>query len=102
MSKTGIVFDHVSEYLQSIRRDRSGWLAEKEKIWRENGFPIAEPEVGDLLEIICSLKQPKKILEIGTCIGFSSLLMSQTVPDAEIITIERNPVMIKERCQEEF
>lgn len=96
MSKTGIVFDHVSEYLQSIRRDRSGWLAEKEKIWRENGFPIAEPEVGDLLEIICSLKQPKKILEIGTCIGFSSLLMSQTVPDAEIITIERNPVMIKD------
>ena len=96
MSKTGILFEHVSDYLQSVRRERTGWLAEKEKKWRESGFPIAEPEVGDLLEIICTLKKPTKILEIGTCIGFSSMLMSQTVPEAEIITIERNPVMIND------
>lgn len=96
MSKTGINFEYVSEYLQYVRRKRTGWLAEKELYWRNNGFPIAEPEVGDLLEIICKLKKPGKILEIGTCVGFSSLLMNQTVPDASIITIERNPVMIKE------
>jgi predicted O-methyltransferase YrrM len=96
MSKTGINFEYVSEYLQSVRRKRTGLLAEKELYWRDNGFPIAEPEVGDLLEIICTLKKPEKILEIGTCVGFSSLLMNQTVPDASIITIERNPVMIKE------
>lgn len=96
MSKTGINFEYVTEYLQSVRRKRSGWLAEKESFWRNNGFPIAEPEVGDLLEIICALRKPRKILEIGTCVGFSSLLMSQTVHEASIITIERNPVMIKE------
>ena len=95
MSKTGINFEYVSEYLQSVRKDREGWLAENEEKWRNSGFPIAEPEVGDLLEIICMLKKPVKILEIGTCVGFSSLLMSQTVPEAEIITIERNPVMIE-------
>lgn len=96
MEKFGITFDHITEYLHLIRRERTGILAEKEKIWRASGLPIAEPEVGDLIEIICTLKQPKRILEIGTCVGFSSLLMSQTVPDAEIITIERNPVMIKD------
>lgn len=96
MEKFGITFDHITEYLHLIRRERTGVLAEKEKVWRASGLPIAEPEVGDLIEIICALKQPKHILEIGTCVGFSSLLMSQTVPDAEIITIERNPVMIKD------
>lgn len=96
MEKFGITFDHITEYLHLIRRERTGILAEKEKLWRASGLPIAEPEVGDLIEIICSLKQPKRILEIGTCVGFSSLLMSQTVPEAEIITIERNPVMIKD------
>ena len=96
MSKTGITFEYVTDYLQSVRRKRDGWLADKEMLWREQGFPIAEPEVGDLLEIICSLLKPRKILEIGTCVGFSSLLMSRTVPDAKIVTIERNPVMIKE------
>ena len=96
MEKSGITYEHISEYLHSIRRERSGILAEKEKIWRASGLPIAEPEVGDLIEIICRLKQPKKILEIGTCVGFSSLLMINTVPDASIITIERNPVMIRD------
>ena len=96
MEKFGITFDHITEYLHTIRRERQGILAEKEKIWRASGLPIAEPEVGDLIEIICMLKQPKRILEIGACVGFSSLLMSQTVPDAEIVTIERNPVMIKD------
>lgn len=96
MEKFGITFPYITEYLHSLRRERSGKLAEKEKIWRASGLPIAEPEVGDLIEIICRLKQPKKILEIGACVGFSSLLMLQTVPDAQIVTIERNPVMIKD------
>lgn len=96
MEKFGITYDHITEYLHALRRERRGELAEKEKEWRAAGLPIAEPEVGDLIEIMCRLKQPSKILEIGACVCFSALLMSQTVPDAEIMTIERNPVMIKD------
>ena len=96
MEKFGITYDHITEYLHALRRERQGELAEKEKLWRSAGLPIAEPEVGDLIEIMCRLKQPSKILEIGACVCFSALLMSQTVPDAEIRTIERNPVMIKD------
>lgn len=40
------------------------------------------------------IKKPKKILEIGTCVGFSAILMHSAVPSAEITTIERNPAMI--------
>ena len=38
--------------------------------------------------------QPKSILEIGTAIGFSALLMAEQVPDAKIMTIDRNEEMI--------
>ena len=36
----------------------------------------------------------KNILEIGTAIGFSALLMAEHAPDAKITTIDRNPEMI--------
>ena len=38
--------------------------------------------------------QPKNILEIGTAIGFSALLMAEHAPNAKITTIDRNPEMI--------
>ena len=38
--------------------------------------------------------QPEKILEIGTAIGFSALLMAEHAPHAQITTIDRNPEMI--------
>src|SRR5699024_7399157 len=37
------------------------------------------------------LIQPKKILEIGTAIGYSSIRMAQVLPTCEIVTIERHP-----------
>lgn len=42
-----------------------------------------------LLQIL-SVKQPKKILEIGTAIGYSAIRMALELPSAEIYTIERN------------
>ena len=44
--------------------------------------------------MLLSLLKPKRILEIGTAIGFSALVMAQEVPNAEIVTIDRNPEMI--------
>lgn len=38
--------------------------------------------------------KPQRVLEIGTAIGFSALMMAEAAPDAEIITIDRNPEMI--------
>ncbi|MGO2978876.1 MAG: O-methyltransferase [Lactococcus cremoris] len=46
-------------------------------------------------QMLLSLLKPKRILEIGTAIGFSALVMAQEVPEAEIVTIDRNPEMIE-------
>ena len=46
------------------------------------------------------MKKPKKILELGCAIGYSSLLFVDVLDgDVEIVTTERNPVML-ERAQE--
>lgn len=95
MEKDKVVYPYILEYMRKIRRGREGSLGELEKKAREEDFPISEPEMADLLDIICRLKKPERILEIGTCIGFSALLMTDACPGVHIDTIERNPKMIK-------
>ena len=94
MEKDGLVFGHITEYLHSVRRQRTGELGKLERESRLAGLPVSDPETSDLLEILCLLRKPGRILEIGTCVGFSALLMESVCPDAEIITLERNPAMI--------
>ena len=95
MDKDGLVFGHITEYMRLLRRERTGALGDLERRAREEKYPIAEPETADMLEIMCRVRKPKRILEIGTCIGFSALLMHDACPDADIVTVERNPVMIE-------
>lgn len=59
-----------------------------------HNVPIIEPEVKDFLKVILKMKKPKTILEIGTAIGYSSIIMSLFTPkDTNIYTIERNEKM---------
>lgn len=59
---------------------------------KENNVPIIFDEGLAFLESIIALNQPKKILEIGTAIGYSAIRMNK-VCDSEIYTIERNENM---------
>ena len=65
MEKDGLVFAHITEYMRKIRREKDSPLGELERKAREEKYPVAEPETADLLEILCMIKQPKNILEIG-------------------------------------
>lgn len=101
LAKDGLVFAHITEYMRAIRRPRDGALGALE-IWaREHDFPVSEPETADLLYLLCKMKQPARILEIGTCIGFSAMLMHEAAPNAKIVTMERNPAMF-EPAEENF
>lgn len=59
-----------------------------------HNVPIIEPEVKDFLKVMLKMKKPKTILEIGTAIGYSAIIMSLFTPkDTKIYTIERNEKM---------
>lgn len=92
MEKDRIVYPALLAYMRTVRRERTGPLGELEKKAREDGYPISEPETADLLDILCRLRQPGTILEIGTCIGFSALLMREACR-AKITTIDRYEAM---------
>lgn len=64
----------------------------------ENNVPIIGDEGLAFLELIIDLYKPKKILEIGTAIGYSAERMSR-VCGSNVITIERDEVMYKKALE---
>ncbi len=76
-----------------------------QKLWRmrldseSKYIPIIQRDVETMLISYLFSSKPKKILELGTAIGYSSIVMADTMEklnqDCEIVTVERNPVMIE-------
>lgn len=62
---------------------------------KENSVPIIQDEGLAFLESIVAVKRPKRILEIGSAIGYSASRMSM-VCGSEVVTIERDPKMYEE------
>ena len=86
---------NLTDYLASMRRPLPEPLASFEKDVRDRGLPVCSPGALDFLRMICALRRPRRILEIGTCVGFSACVMASEC-DACVDTVERNPVMIEE------
>lgn len=84
-----IVNDRVVSYIQSLEKGNSAICEEIEKYALETFVPIIRKEMESFLKVILTIKQPKHILEIGTGIGYSAILMSENINDeATITTIE--------------
>ncbi|PCS01322.1 methyltransferase [Lactococcus fujiensis JCM 16395] len=62
---------------------------------QENNIPVIPHETVVYFQMLIQLIKPKRILEIGTAIGFSALMMAQAAPECEIVTIDRNQEMIE-------
>ena len=55
-------------------------------------LPIVSREVGVLLEVLARAARARRILEIGTAIGYSALWLARALPpDGRLLTIERDP-----------
>lgn len=102
MYESLINYGNVTEYLRSELPPRAGLLGELERKCREENLPIVRPETAEFLELICRLTKPEQILEIGTCVGFSALLMADSSKNLKrLVTIDRYPYMI-EKAKESF
>lgn len=62
----------------------------------ETFVPVMKVDSASLLRQIVALKNPKKILEIGTATGFSGMVMLEVAKDAHLYTIEHNESRVKE------
>jgi predicted O-methyltransferase YrrM len=78
-----------AEYLESLVPPRDALLEEMEKFAAENDHPIADPEVAQLMRALVRMKRPRRLLEIGTNIGYSVVAIGRECDsDAVVETIE--------------
>ena len=84
-----IVNERIVDYINSLDKGNSPVCNAIEKEALADGVPIIRKEMGNLLKVLLLLKQPQKILEVGTAVGYSSILMSENMPEnCRITTIE--------------
>lgn len=89
-----VVKEEIVDYMRTHLLENQGHLAEIEAFAHEHNVPIIQHEVVAYFRLLMQSLQPKRILEVGTAIGFSALLMAEYAPEAQITTIDRNPEMI--------
>jgi predicted O-methyltransferase YrrM len=92
---SGITYDYMEQYIRSLIPSSEGALKELEDYALENSVPIIQKEVGKFLELMINIKKPVRILELGTAIGYSAILMQMCSGSrSSITTIERSPEMV--------
>lgn len=78
-----------AEYLDSLLPPRDALLEHIEKYAAEHGQPIADPEVGQFMRALIRMKRPRRVLEVGTNIGYSVIVMGRECDEEAVIeTIE--------------
>jgi len=87
-----ITREYVEDYIREILPEEEGMLKKLMQEAKERNIPVIEPEVAALLKNIIKMSGTKTILEVGTAIGYSSLLFATAAgKGAKVVTIERNP-----------
>ncbi|BDR58328.1 O-methyltransferase [Xylocopilactobacillus apicola] len=93
-----IIDPEIQSYLRShLSETNDPKLIELRKEAQLKGLPIIPLETASFLRLLLKIHQPKRILEIGTAVGYSAILMTLENPvKTRIVTIERNPVMYQQ------
>lgn len=83
-------------YLDRVLPPRDSLMKEMEQQAAGEGIPISDPEVGRLLETLAVGLSARRILEVGTAIGYGTLWLARGAPAATIVTLDRDPQRIQQ------
>ena len=85
-----IIDERMVAFINSFDKGNTPFLNEIEKYALETEVPIIRKEMQSFLKVLLAIKKPKRILEVGTAVGFSAILMSEYAPEeCHITTIEK-------------
>ena len=101
--KMGIIVpDAIERYLSSLNREPDSLLNELAEIGRQEDLPLIDAEVGALLRLLALACGARRILEVGTAIGYSGIWLAGALPDdGKLVTIEIDPERAR-RARENF
>ena len=82
--------ERISDFIVSLDRGYGKLCDQIAQKARAGGVPIIRPETASFLQTMTAAVAPQNILEVGTAVGYSALLMAQVMPeDCHITTIEK-------------
>ena len=85
-----IVDERMITYIHSLEVPESDIIEKIEHEALDTYVPIIRKETQSFLKVLLLMKKPLRILEVGTAIGFSAILMSEYMPESgHITTIEK-------------
>ncbi len=85
-----IVNERIVSYIHSLERSNSPICEEIEIEALKTNVPIIRKEMESFLKVMLLIKQPDRILELGTAIGYSAILMSENIKSGATITTIEN------------
>jgi len=82
------------QYLERLLPPRDALLREMEEVSVEEGIPSSAPEVGRLLTVLARASRARRIVEVGTAIGYGALCLARGAPEAHVLTIDHDPARL--------
>ena len=85
-----IVDERIVTFINSMETENSRILENIEREALDARVPIIRKEMQSFLKVLLLVKRPMRVLEVGTAVGFSALLMSEYLPESAVITTIEN------------
>ena len=85
-----IVDERMVTYIRSLEVPESAVIEAIEQEALKDRVPIIRKEMQSFLKVLLMIKRPMRILEVGAAVGFSSILMSEYMPEGGHITTIEN------------
>jgi caffeoyl-CoA O-methyltransferase len=100
--RSGYIQDEVEQYIYSLLPKRDTVLSEMENYAEENRIPIIGPAVARLLAMLVQISGAKRIFEMGSAIGYSTIWLARAAgPKAKVIYTDGDPEKAR-RAKEYF
>ncbi|HSP88511.1 MAG TPA: O-methyltransferase [Ignavibacteriaceae bacterium] len=100
---SGILYPAQSKYLKQFKKDEDPLITEMEQFAAEHKVPILSPESISFLEQVVLMVNPKRVLEIGTAIAYSTIRIAKLLKKKGVIhtleVSEENAALAKENIE---
>lgn len=91
-----ITYPYIRDYLKAIQPEDHELISSIREEATGHYVPIIKSEVKQLLRFLITMHKPLRILEIGTAVAYSSIIMCESMGEnGHITTIERSQDMIR-------
>ena len=85
-----IVDERMVTYIRSLERQENPVIEAIEQEALDSFVPIIRKETQSFLKVMMLMNRPARVLEVGTAVGFSAILMSEYLPEGSHITTIEN------------